>query len=29
MTVLYGDRLVGRLNPRLDRKAGVLYIDGL
>lgn len=27
--VCEGDRLVGHLNPRLARKAGVLYIDGL
>lgn len=28
MPILYGDRLVGRLNPKLDRKAKVLYVDG-
>lgn len=28
MPILYGDRLVGRLNPKLDRRAGVLTIDG-
>jgi uncharacterized protein YcaQ len=28
MPILHGDRLVGRLNPRLDRRAGVLTIDG-
>lgn len=28
MPILYGDRLVGRLNPRLDRKARILYVDG-
>jgi hypothetical protein len=28
MPILYGDRLVGRLNPKLDRRAGVLAIDG-
>ncbi len=28
MPILYGDRLVGRLNPKLDRKTKVLKIDG-
>lgn len=28
MPILYGDRLVGRLNPKLDRKSKTLYIDG-
>lgn len=28
MPILHGDRLVGRLNPRLDRKTHVLTIDG-
>lgn len=28
MPVLYGDALVARLEPRLDRKAGVLAVDG-
>lgn len=28
MPILWGGRLVGRLEPRLDRKAGVLTIDG-
>ncbi len=29
LPILYGDRLVGRIEPRLDRKAGVLRILGL
>ena len=29
LPVLYGDRLVGRIEPRIDRKAGVLRILGL
>ena len=29
MPILEGDRLVGRLSPRLDRKAGVLVVEGL
>jgi uncharacterized protein len=29
MPLLYGDRFVGRIEPRLDRKAGVLRIAGL
>lgn len=28
MPILYGDRLVARLNPRLDRAAGTLIING-
>ena len=28
MPILFGDRLVGRLNPKLDRKAKTLTIDG-
>jgi len=26
--ILYGDRLIGRLDPKLDRKTGVLFING-
>lgn len=29
LPVLYGDRLVGRIEPRIDRKAGVLRVVGL
>jgi uncharacterized protein YcaQ len=29
LPLLYGDRFVGRIEPRLDRKAGVLRIAGL
>lgn len=29
MPILEGDRLIGRLSPRLDRKAGVLAVEGL
>ncbi|HEX3265051.1 MAG TPA: crosslink repair DNA glycosylase YcaQ family protein [Candidatus Limnocylindrales bacterium] len=29
LPILYGDRLVGRIEPRIDRKAGVLRILGL
>ena len=29
LPILEGDRLIGRLSPRLDRKTGVLVIDGL
>jgi hypothetical protein len=28
LPILYGDRLVGRLDPRLDRKTGTLHING-
>jgi uncharacterized protein YcaQ len=28
MPILYGDRLVGRLDPKLDRKAGTLRLNG-
>ncbi len=29
LPILYGDRLVGRIEPRIDRKAGVLRVLGL
>ena len=29
LPILYGDRLVGRIEPRLDRRAGVLGVAGL
>jgi uncharacterized protein YcaQ len=28
MPVLYGDRLVGRIDPKLDRKTGTLWVNG-
>jgi uncharacterized protein len=28
MPILYGDKLVGRLDPKLDRKSGILKIEG-
>ena len=27
--ILFGDRLVGRIEPRIDRKAGALRVVGL
>ena len=29
LPILYGDRLVGRIEPRIDRRAGVLRVSGL
>ena len=29
LPILRGDRLVGRIEPVLDRKAGVLYVKGV
>jgi uncharacterized protein YcaQ len=29
LPILYGDALVGRIEPRLERRAGVLRVDGL
>ncbi|MCU0489768.1 MAG: winged helix DNA-binding domain-containing protein, partial [Anaerolineales bacterium] len=28
LPILYGDQLVGRLDPRLERKTGTLFING-
>ena len=29
LAILHGDRLIGRLDPRLDRRAGVLHVNAL
>jgi hypothetical protein len=29
MPILHGDRLIGRVDPRLDRRAGVLHVDAV